>query len=197
MTFPTNITGVILAGGSGTRMGGADKGLVILDGKPLIEHVIRRLQPQVPHIIINANRNHDQYSRYGFTIISDEGESAGAGPLSGILSALTHTATDYILTVPCDAPRLPKDLAARLLMQLQRDGSRACMAHDGMRPQPIFALIHASLQDDARRALRAAEHKVGSWLRSAGCTSADFSGCAECFINLNTAENIAEFKSHE
>ena len=197
MTLHANITGVILAGGRGTRMGGVDKGLVKLDGRPLVEHVIQRLQPQVPHIIISANRNLDEYARFGFAVVSDEVESNDAGPLAGILSALTHATTDYIVTVPCDAPRLPQDLAARLLLQLHRDRSRACMAHDGMRAQPIFALLHTSLKEDARRALRASEHKVGLWLQNLGGSTADFSDCAECFINLNTAENITEFKSRE
>ena len=197
MNVPDNITGVILAGGRGTRMGGVDKGLVKLDGKPLVEHVILRLQPQVPHIIISANRNQDEYARYGFPVISDEVESNGAGPLAGIFCALTRATTEYILTVPCDAPRLPQDLAARLLRQLQQEGARACMAHDGTRAQPIFTLLHTCLRDDVLRALRAGEHKVGLWLQQRGSSSTDFSDCAECFINLNTAENIAEFKSHE
>ena len=192
-----NITGVILAGGHGTRMGGVDKGLMKLEGKPLIEHVIQRLQPQVPDIIISANRHQDEYARYGFSVISDDSKTIGAGPLAGIISALRYAKTSYILTVPCDAPRLPKDLAARLLAQLQHDGSRACMAHDGERPQPVFALLHASLQDDVRLALSAGEYKVGLWLQNIGCSSADFSDCAECFINLNTAGNIADFKARE
>ena len=197
MSTHNNITGVILAGGRGTRMGGVDKGLVKLDGKPLIEHVILRLQPQVPHIIISANRNQDEYAHYGFAVISDEVESNDAGPLAGIFSALTYATTEYILTVPCDAPRLPHDLAARLLQQLELENTRACMAHDGTRAQPIFTLLHTCLRDDVLRALRAGEHKVRLWLQHRGCSSADFSDRAECFINLNTAENIAEFKSHE
>lgn len=192
-----NITGVILAGGLGTRMDGIDKGLAKLAGKPLIEHVIQRLQPQVPDIIISANRNQDDYARYGFAVIGDDAETNGAGPLAGISSALHYAKTDYILIVPCDAPRIPKDLAARLLTQLQLDGTRACMAHDGERPQPIFALLHVSLQEDVRRALSAGEYKVGLWLQSIGGSTADFSDCAECFINLNTAGNIADFKSRE
>lgn len=197
MTFLANITGVILAGGGATRMGGVDKGLVKLDGKPLVEHVIERLKPQVPNLIISANRNHEAYARYGFVVVNDDAEATGAGPLAGIFSAMKLAATDYIVTVPCDAPHLPRDLAARLLAQLQRDDKQACMAHDGMRSQPIFALLHTNLQQEARRALRAGEYKVEWWLQSIGCTTADFSGSAECFINLNTAENIAGFKSRE
>ncbi len=192
-----NITGVILAGGRGTRMGGVDKGLVKLDGKPLVEHVIQRLQLQVPHIIINANRNRDAYARYGFAVVSDEIAAIDAGPLAGILSALTYAATDYIVTVPCDAPRLPKDLAARLLLQLQRDHSRACVAHDGARMQPVFALLHASLQDDLRRALRAGEYKAERWLQDCGCSMADFSDGVANFTNLNTPADIAEFKARD
>ena len=195
MTMHNNVTGVILAGGRGARMGGVDKGLVTLDEKPLVEYVIQRLQPQVSRIIISANRNQDKYARYGFAVVNDGAEASQAGPLAGIYSALTQVTTDYILTVPCDAPRLPHDLAARLLLQLQRDQSSACMAHDGMRPQPLFALLHTSLHVDMRRALRAGEYKVGLWLlQNCGCSTADFSDCAKSFINLNTAENIAAFK---
>jgi len=200
MTVLTNITGVILAGGRGARMGGVDKGLVKLDGKPLVEHVLQRLQPQVPHIIISANRNYDEYARYGFAVVSDEVISNDvdyAGPLAGMLSALTHCTTGFIVTVPCDVPRLPTDLVARLLVQLQREHSRACMAHDGTRAQPLCALLHTSLQEELRRALQAGQYKVERWLRDIGCSSADFSDCADRFINLNTAENIAEFKSSE
>jgi len=198
MTIHTNITGVILAGGRGARMGGVDKGLVDLHGKPLVEHVIQRLQPQVPCIIVSANRNHAAYARYGFAVVGDEvisSDVAYAGPLAGILSAMMQATTDYIVTVPCDAPRLPTDLVARLLMQLQRDRGRACMAYDGTRAQPIFALLHTSLRDEVRRALRAGQNKVERWLRDSGCSSADFADCAAAFINLNTTENISEFKS--
>ena len=197
MTVPNNITGAILAGGRGARMGGIDKGLVKLDGRPLVEHVIQRLQPQVPDIIISANRSHHEYARYGFTVVGDTVKSGDdyAGPLAGILSALTHATTDYIVIVPCDVPRLPKDLVTRLLLQLQCDGSRACMAHDGARAQPIFALLHVSLRNELRRALHSGEGKVGRWLQNCGCSTADFSASPECFINLNTAEDIATFKS--
>ncbi|MBI3777177.1 MAG: molybdenum cofactor guanylyltransferase [Gammaproteobacteria bacterium] len=197
MTPLANITGVILAGGRGTRMGGVDKGLVLLDGKPLVEHVLHRLEPQVSSIIISANRNFEVYAGYGFTVVSDEPGSKDAGPLAGILSAMTHARTNYIVTVPCDAPRLPTDLAARLLAQLKRDHSRACMAHDGVRPQPIFTLLHVSLKDALHRAVHAGEYIVAKWLQNSGCSSADFSGRADCFINLNTAENIAEFNAHK
>jgi len=196
VSVPNNITGVILAGGRGARMGGVDKGLVRLNGKPLVEHIIQRFQPQVPHIIINANRNHDEYARYGFAVVSDE-DANYAGPLAGMLSALTHATTDYIVTLPCDAPRLPTDLVARLLLQLQRDHSRACMAHDGTRAQPMFTLLHASLRDDLRRALHAGQYKAERWLQDCGCSRADFSDCPDDFINLNTSENIAEFTSRE
>ncbi len=194
----TNITGVILAGGRGMRMGGVDKGLVTLNGKPLVEHVLRRLRPQVPLIIISANRHHDKYARYGFAVISDEHMSDTqdyAGPLAGILSALTYTTTDYIVTVPCDAPRLPTDLVARLLLQLHRSRSRACMAHDGARAQPAFALLHTSLRDELRRTLRAGEYKMETWLQGIGCCTADFSECANSFVNLNTPADITGFKS--
>lgn len=197
MSRLANITGVILAGGRGTRMGSVDKGLVLLDGKPLVEHVLQRLEPQVSSIIISANRNHAEYARYGFPVVSDASTAKDAGPLAGILSAMTHAVTDYIVTVPCDTPRLPTDLVTRLFAQLTHDRSLACMAHDGARSQPIFALLHVSLKDALDRALQAGEYKIAKLLHNCGCSRADFSDCADCFVNLNTAENIAEFSARE
>ncbi len=116
------ITGLILAGGQGSRMGGVDKGLQLLRGQPLVEHAIARLQPQVGSIAISANRNADLYRRYGFPVYGDHGDSPEptfAGPLAGIATGLAAVSTDWMLIVPCDAPRFPLDLADAFIEALE------------------------------------------------------------------------------
>ena len=112
-----NITAVILAGGKGSRLGGQDKGLVDYNGKLLIEHVLERITPQVSTVLINANRNVDTYKQYGFPVINDD-LSDFQGPLAGFASAMRASTTSHILTLPCDGPLLPLDLASRMLKKL-------------------------------------------------------------------------------
>ncbi|MGC7405224.1 molybdenum cofactor guanylyltransferase MobA [Pandoraea pneumonica] len=111
------ITGLILAGGRGQRMGGRDKGLQLYDGRPLAAHVLARLAPQVGTVLISANRNHATYAALGADVISDETQDF-AGPLAGMLSGLRAAKTEYVLVVPCDSPLLPDDLAVRLTVGL-------------------------------------------------------------------------------
>lgn len=187
-----SITGVILAGGRGTRMGGADKGLVLFNGKPLIQHVIERVHPQVNALLINANRSHDEYARFGYPVIRDDtldGVEDFAGPLAGILSALTHARTELVLIVPCDVPRLPLDLVTRLQSQLAQTHTRACIAHDGTRIQPTCALLHVALRDELRAALIRGERKTQTWMQTVGCSTADFSDAAEAFFNMNSSSD--------
>src|SRR5699024_6312427 len=107
------ITGAVLAGGAGRRMGGVDKGLVELRGKPLVAWALDALRPQTATLLINANRSQDQYRVFGWPVIADDGDGY-QGPLAGMLAVLSAAQTAYVLTVPCDAPRIPPDLAARL-----------------------------------------------------------------------------------
>lgn len=184
-----NITCVILAGGRGTRMGGVDKGLVLFDGKPLVQHVIKRIRPQVSNLLINANRSHGEYTRFGYPVISDDtldGVEEFAGPLAGMLTALIHANTELVLIAPCDTPLLPLDLAARLHAQLVQTDTRACIAHDGTRAHPTCALLHVSLRDELRAALLRGDRKAERWLHSIGCSSADVSDVADAFININS-----------
>ena len=133
------ITAVILAGGKARRMDGQDKGLIELNGRALIEHIITALQPQVGAILINANRNLERYKRYGYPVIQDPTDEY-LGPLAGIASGMQASDSPYILTVPCDSPLIPAMLAEILLHSLQEHHADISVAHDGTRLQQVFAL---------------------------------------------------------
>src|SRR5689334_12941925 len=120
---PSDITAVVLAGGQGRRMGGVDKGLVALDDKPMVAHVIARLAPQVGAIVINANQNIDRYAALGHPVVSDE-VGGFAGPLAGLHAGMAYATAPYVVTSPCDSPFLPEDLVARLGQALEREGAK-------------------------------------------------------------------------
>jgi molybdenum cofactor guanylyltransferase len=140
------ITGVVIAGGQGRRMGGADKGLVMLAGRPMVEHVIARLKPQVGRLIINANRNLEAYEAMGYAVITDT-VRGHVGPLAGFLAAMRAARGPYILTAACDTPLIAADLATRLWRTLEKEEAELAVAHDGDYLQPLFALISVSLAD--------------------------------------------------
>ena len=179
------ITGVILAGGQGSRMGGEDKGLLTFRARPLIEWVLAGLQPQVGHILISANRHAAQYRQYGYFVLADA-QPDYQGPLAGIVAALRMTATPYLLVVPCDAPRVPAALAQRLLAQLQAQQADVAVAHDGIRLQPTYALIAQHLLADAQAFFAAGGRSLKAWYARQRMVSVDFADCALQFRNMNT-----------
>ena len=184
---PASVTGVILAGGRGQRMGGRDKGLVDLAGQPMVRWVMDRLSPQVDRLIISANRHADAYASFGAPVVADT-QPGFAGPLAGIAAALSATTTPWILTTPCDCPQLPDDLLQRLSRALQAQGGRLAIAHDGERPQPVFALLHQSLMPDLEAFISAGERKAWIWCQRHHAAVADFSHCARAFTNINTPQ---------
>ena len=179
-----HITGLILAGGRGLRMGGADKGLMPLDGRPMVEYVIQRLRSQVEDILISANRNHEQYAEFGYRVIPDTSEGF-LGPLAGVASGLHAAKTEYVLTVPCDSPLIGDDLAARLGQALMRDATELAVAHDGRQPQRSFLLLRRSLVSDLTAFLASDERKVQHWLAQNRVATADFRDCPEKFANID------------
>ena len=183
------ITGVILAGGRATRMGGQDKGLLPLAGKAMVQHVIGALEPQVADIIINANRHPAEYARYGYRIMPDLLEGY-CGPLAGIATALRAARTSYIVTAPCDSPFVPADLAMRLYRMLCQEAADIGIAHDGERLQPVFALLRCSLLGSLLCYLHEGERKVEPWYRQHPHVLCDFSDTPEAFINVNTPADI-------
>jgi len=194
MPKPTiNLTAVILAGGKGSRLGGIDKGLVKLKDKPLIEHLINRIRPQSPNIIISANRNLESYRQFGFPVYQDDIDDY-AGPLAGILKALKKSPTEWLMTVPADSPFIPDDLAERLATK--SSGNKVVVAHDGKRLQPTFSLIHQSQASSLEQFLQGGERKAQVWMLQQSHDSVDFSDKANAFININTEEELNYAEQH-
>jgi len=178
------ITALILAGGRGSRMGGADKGLITLNGQPMAQHVIERLQPQVGTLLISANRNPEQYAEFGHRIVSDELDDY-AGPLAGMLSGLRAARTEWLVVVPCDAPLVSELLVARLAAAVLTHNADIAVSHDGTRLQPMFLLLKCSLGDDIAAFLKAGERTVERWLYRHRLAIADFVDCPATFANVN------------
>ena len=187
---PATTTGIIVAGGEARRMGGREKGLLRLHGKPLFAHVVARLRPQVAALLINANREAAAYGESGLPVFADE-ERWPAGPLRGILSSFAHADTDWLLFVPGDTPYLPADLHARLAAAAARDGLQVAVAHDGERQQSLCLLVHRSQQDSLAQFTRHGGRAIHRWLAGTPHAEANFSDVAEAFINLNTPDELA------
>jgi molybdopterin-guanine dinucleotide biosynthesis protein A len=188
-----SISAIILAGGLATRMNGADKGLVTLYKRPLIKHVIERLTKQVDEIIINANREITQYQAFGYTVLQDEVEDF-LGPLAGFSLGLQHAKHDYLLTVPCDSPLLPLDLATRLMAALLEHKADVAVASSDDNIHPVFCLCKKSVLPSLTTYLEQGERRVSAWQKSQKYIEVDFSDCNEAFTNLNTVEDLAKLE---
>lgn len=184
-----DITAIILAGGQGSRMGGVDKGLVELQGRPLIEHVIECIKPQVDNIIISANRNFERYSRFGFTVMPDLWPDF-PGPLAGLVSAAALVDTDYLLCVPCDTPHLPPDLADRLKQTLSEQQSEASVAVTNQELHAVCFLMQYAATRDLQNYLESGQRQVQAWLKTKRLAFADFSGQAQAFANINSPQEL-------
>ena len=190
----SQITAVILAGGKGRRLGGQDKGLVSYQGKKLIEHALDKIKPQVSEILINANRNQDEYKNYGYPVIDDEMHDF-QGPLAGFLTAMKMVKTDYIVTLPCDGPELSEDFVERMASKLSTTEDEIAVAHDGERMQPVHALIPVTLAQDLEAFLESGDRKIDRWYAQHKTALVDFSDKPEVFFNVNTEEQRLEGKS--
>ena len=180
-----DITAVILAGGQGRRMGGQDKGLIEFDGKPLAAILIKQLSQQGVAIIINANRNHDQYQKLGCPVISDTLEDY-QGPLAGFASAMAAVNSKFILTLPCDGPHLSADYVARFIASYAQSAAPVQVAFDGERLQPVHALIKVDLLPSLNQFLEGGDRKIDRWYAQHDYERVDFSDCASMFRNINT-----------
>jgi molybdopterin-guanine dinucleotide biosynthesis protein A len=184
----TGITGIVLAGGQGRRMGGRDKGLVEFQGRPLIAWVLEALGPQVDTIVINANRNPERYAEFGYPVVADALDGY-QGPLAGFASGMVHASTPLALTVPCDGPLLPQDLAGRLRTALEEAGAQIAVAHDGQRMQPVYALLRTDLLPSLQAFLSEGERKIDRWYLRHRTVTVDFSDRPETFANINSPED--------
>jgi molybdenum cofactor guanylyltransferase len=190
MNSGTPISAIILSGGRATRMNGVDKGLVTLQQKPLIAHVIARLKPQVDEIFINANREIAKYEAFGLSVLKDENEEF-LGPLAGFSLGLQHAKHDYVLTVPCDSPLLPLDLAERLYNGMAASRADIAVTRSDENTHPVFCLMKKSVLPSLLAYIESGERKVSTWQKSQHYVEVDFSDCAEAFTNLNTFEDLA------
>lgn len=197
MSDKNDVTGVILAGGRGSRMGGVDKGLQNFRGMPLALHTLMRLGPQVGDVLINANRNLSAYESFGAQVWPD-GISDFAGPLAGFLVGLEHCETEYLVTVPCDTPLFPQDLVQRLLEALERDGAEIAMAaareEDGnVRTQPVFTLMKRDLLESLVRFTHGGGRKIDAWTAQHKTVVVPFDregDDASAFFNANTLAEL-------
>ena len=189
-----DITAVILAGGKARRMSGEDKGLINLNGRALIDYIISALRPQAGDILINANRNLQQYGRYGLPVVADMlGDYFG--PLVGMATGMHTTDRPYIVTVPCDSPFIPGALVETLYRSLDDQQADISVAHDGTRMQPVFALLRCELLPDLLTYLDEGGRKIDTWYDRQRLAIADFSNSPDTFLNLNTPEDKLSLES--
>jgi molybdopterin-guanine dinucleotide biosynthesis protein A len=186
MMSPQALTGLVLAGGRGRRLGGRDKGLVSLNGAPLVSHAMRALSDHVAELLVSANRNLDDYQALGVRVVRDA-DADYPGPLAGLLAGLEAATTPWLVVVPCDAPLLPPSLVPRLVNGIA--DADIAVAHDGERLHPVIALMRTTLAPDLAQYLASGEHKVRDWYQRQRWVAVDFSDCREAFANLNTEQD--------
>lgn len=206
MKTTQGITGLVLAGGQGSRMGGVDKGLQTYRGVPLALHALRRLQDQVGKVAINANRNLASYEAFGVPVWPDADDHY-SGPLSGFLTGLERCQTPWLLTVPCDTPLFPLDLAQRLAHAAERDQAEIAMASAPetgagggvrLRPQPVFCLLRVALWDRLAGFVQNGGRKITDWTGQQRCTLVPFDAPgddANAFRNANTLAELHELEA--
>lgn len=188
----TDITGLVLAGGKGSRMGSIDKGLQFFLGKPLFLHAAERLKPQVASIFISANRNENQYAKAGLTVLQDT-PPVFAGPLAGFAAGLAHCPTPYLLVVPCDSPFFPDNLASELGAALLEDNTEAAIAATGrassLSLQPVFCLIKKEILPHLEAFLATGQHKIAAWYATLKTSLVSFPD-ESAFDNINTYQEL-------
>jgi molybdopterin-guanine dinucleotide biosynthesis protein A len=194
MSEDERIAGVILAGGLGRRMGGVDKGLRRLRGKPMVQWVLERFSTQVDEMLINANQNVEEYSAFGYPVIPDQ-IGGFAGPLAGLHAALSCTSLPFVATVPCDSPFLPVDLVARLRVALAERRGDLAVARTLQQAQPVFCLCRRTVLPHLTVFLAGGGRKFDQWYETLNVVEVTFDDEVEAFNNINTPEELARFES--
>jgi molybdopterin-guanine dinucleotide biosynthesis protein A len=198
-----HITGLVLAGGRGSRMGGVDKGLQLHEGVPLALRALRRLAPQVGPTMLNANRHLDAYAEIGAaggTPVWPDALPDYPGPLAGFLAGLAHCTTPWLVTVPCDSPHFPPDLVARLVAGLEAESADVALAatrEDGaLRAQPVFCLMRATLRDSLAAFTGSGRRKIDAWTASLAMALVPFDD-VDAFANANTLDELSRLQRHD
>lgn len=193
MSDESRITGLILAGGQGRRMGGVDKGLQLLRGRPMAAWVLERFGPQVHEMLISANQNLDRYATFGVRVLPDE-VGGFAGPLAGLERGLAAASFDLVATAPCDSPFLPEDLVARLHGAMARENAQLAVARTGDQVHPVFCLCRRSLHAHLRSFLAGGGRKIDAWYADLRVVEVPFDDQEAAFSNINT---LTELRDHE
>lgn len=188
------ITGLVLAGGQGRRMGGVDKGLQLLRGREMVAWVLERLAPQVDEILVNANQNIEAYERFGHRVIPDQ-LGGFAGPLAGLHAGLSAAAHPWLVTVPCDSPFLPFDLVARLRQGADERDADLAVARTHDQPHPVFALVKTALLPHLTAFLDSGGRKIDAWYSTLSVVEVAFDDQANAFSNINTRAELEAWDS--
>lgn len=188
------ITGVILAGGQGRRMGGVDKGLQVLRGRPMVQWVIERFAPQVDEVLVNANQNLETYAGFGYRVIPDR-IGGFAGPLAGLQRGLAEARHNLVATVPCDSPFLPHDLIARLYSAVAQHGAEVAVAKTGNQPHPVFCLCRKRVLPGLTAFLAGGGRKIDAWYATLQVAEVPFDDEAAAFSNINTEAELNSFEA--
>lgn len=191
-----SITGIVLAGGLARRMGGIDKGLIPFAGKPMVTHVLDRLKPQVDEILINANREIEHYAAFGYAVVSDDIEGY-AGPLAGLHRGMGAASHPFVMTVPCDSPFLPTDLAERLMAGLVYYEADIAVAKTGSQAHPVFCLCKKSLKPHLENFLQNGGRKIDTWYGTLNVVEVAFDDKPEAFANINTIEELQSLEDRQ
>jgi molybdopterin-guanine dinucleotide biosynthesis protein A len=189
MNSQTKVIGVILAGGLARRMNNQDKGLVNFKGRPMISYAISALSPMVDQLIINANRNMEQYRRFGLPVVADQTDSFD-GPLAGVLAAMIYADADVLVVMPCDSPLVTTEHLEKLLSTRAEQNADVAVAFDGERLHPVFLAIKSTLKNSLEAYLASGQRKIDLWLERQNMVKADFSDTPEVFMNINTMNEL-------
>ena len=188
------VTGVVLAGGQGRRMGGVDKGLQRLRGKPMVQWVVERFAPQVDEVLVNANQNVDVYAGFGYRVIPDA-IGGYAGPLAGLHRGLSEARYDLVATVPCDSPFLPEDLVSRLAAELSESRADLAVARTDDQPHPVFCLCRRGVLPSLSAFLESGGRKIDAWYSALAVVEVLFDDQPSAFSNINTEDELRAYDS--
>jgi len=194
MDNQTKVTGVILAGGLARRMNNQDKGLVKYKGRPMVSYALAALGAVADQTLINANRNREQYEKFGLPVVADQTDSFD-GPLAGVLTAMIHTEADVLIVMPCDSPLIKAEHLQKLLATRAENDADVAAAFDGERLHPVFLAIKTSLKTSLQDYLASGQRRIDCWLEQQKMVKADFSNEPEIFININTLTQLSELEA--
>jgi molybdenum cofactor guanylyltransferase len=193
MNTQVKVSGVVLAGGQAQRMDFQDKGLLEVHGRPMISYTLDAMAAIVDEILISANRNLGIYQQFGYRVISDN-LLGYAGPLAGILMGMQAALYPLLLVAPCDSPQVKPETFRRLLQAIHKNDVDIAVAHDGIRPHPVFLAIKTGLQSSLETYLDSGERKLYGWLQEHSISYVDFSDAIDQFSNINTIEDLNQLQ---